>query len=49
MLQIKTEGDIRVGWALPETSSCVDLGVDETAYVFDGYNVTLPLVEDRES
>ena len=38
--QVQTEGEVRVGWAYPEINPCVDLGCDESAFVFDGYNVS---------
>lgn len=40
-LQVESQGDIRVGWARPDCSACVDLGTDDRAYVFDGVNVSI--------
>lgn len=34
-----TGGDMRVGWARPGCRSDFDLGMDDQAYVFDGYKV----------
>lgn len=35
-----TGGDMRVGWARPGCRSDVDLGMDDQAFVFDGYKVS---------
>lgn len=32
-------GDMRVGWARPGCRPDVELGVDDQAFVFDGYRV----------
>uniref|UniRef100_A0A8K9V340 Ryanodine receptor 3 n=1 Tax=Oncorhynchus mykiss TaxID=8022 RepID=A0A8K9V340_ONCMY len=34
-----TGGDMRVGWARPGCRSDFDLGMDDQAYIFDGYKV----------
>lgn len=34
-----TGGDMRVGWARPGCRPDVELGVDDQAFVFDGYRV----------
>ena len=33
-------GDMRVGWARPGCRPDMELGVDDQAFVFDGYRVT---------
>lgn len=34
-----TGGDMRVGWARPGCRPDVELGLDDQAFVFDGYRV----------
>lgn len=36
-----TGGDMRVGWARPGCRPDVELGVDDQAFVFDGYRVIM--------
>ncbi len=42
--EAQTGGDMRVGWARPGCRPDVELGVDDQAFVFDGYRVNAPLV-----
>lgn len=36
-----TGGDMRVGWARPGCRPDVELGIDDQAFVFDGYRVII--------
>lgn len=44
-----TEGEMCVGWARPSCRPDVELGMDDQAYVFDGYRVSVTITFNQQN
>lgn len=46
--EVLSGGDMRVGWARPACRPDVELGVDDQAFVFDGYRVIRLFFQEQQ-